>query len=84
MYIVQEPSAHPKTIRSGLGWTAGEGELPGSEQLNRQDILQFFKHNTQDLKHFPQHKSFQFVQFRTFFCHTIDKSLTLYLDPKTL
>ncbi len=46
VYIVQEPSAHPKGNRPGFGWTAGEGELPGSEQLNRQDILQFLKYNT--------------------------------------
>ncbi len=46
VYIVQEPSAQPKKSRPGLGWTPGEGELAGSEQLNRQDILQFLKHNT--------------------------------------
>ncbi len=49
VYIVQGPSAQPKKSRSGFGWTPGEGELPGSEQLNRQDILQFLKHNTQGL-----------------------------------
>jgi hypothetical protein len=64
VYIVQEHSAQPKKSRPGFGWTAGEGELPGSEQLNRQDILQFLKHNTQGLKYFLKYNSFQFVKLR--------------------
>jgi hypothetical protein len=74
VYIVQEPSAHPKGNRSGFGWTAGEGELPGSEQLNRQDILQFLKYITQGLKQFRKSNSFQ--SFESSFCNTIDKFLT--------